>query len=248
MSGVWYLEQLDTKAKLTEKKFYSEDAAKSYLKEMGPAFQEAWCPKYISDNPKIDRMINEGFIKRDLEGILLPRISIDEYIPADQKTDNIVLAFFIKGEPDAVAPFKNFCDRSEGVLYSDYGDSDTVVNTSIVYAEFDRENLEMRHITDLVVQAGMVAGLEVDDFTMTFPHTNQKFPYDPELMQRYFKSRDERENKIAQRKAELKAREEIERELSKNKERNMQRSRKDQQNQKQTEEALVDSIVNSIVE
>lgn len=248
MNGVWYLEQKDTKAKLTEKKFYSKEAAEAYLDNMGPAFKATWRPIYTSDNSRMTRILNEGLKKNDLEGIILPRISIDEYIPADQKTDNVVLAFFIKGEPDAVAPFKDFCERSEGVLYSDYGDSDTVVNTSIVYAEFDRENLELRHITDLMVLVSMVGGLDVEDFTMTFPHTNRKFPYDPDLMRRYFKSRDERENRLAQRKAELRAKKEIERELANNKERRIHRDRREQQKQQQTEETLANSIAGTIVE
>jgi len=179
--------------------------ARGFIGRMGPAFGKVYKPICETGNPTFNRMINEGLVQDDLQGILLPLISIDEYVPGDAETDNIVLAFFIKGVPEAVLPFKNFCEKTKGVDSADYGDSDTIPSTSIVYVEMERENIKMEDIRDLMVQVGMISGLEPDDFTMTFPHTGDKFPYDLKLMATYFKSRDERENKLAQRKAEKKA-------------------------------------------
>jgi len=179
--------------------------ARGFIDRMGPAFGEVYKPICETGNSTFNRMINEGLVQNDLQGILLPLVSIDEYVPGDAETDNIVLAFFVKGVPEAVLPFKNFCEKTKGVVSADYGDSDTIPSTSIVYVEMERENIEMEDIRDLMIQVGMISGLEPDDFTMTFPHTGDKFPYDLKLMATYFRSRDERENKLAQRKAERKA-------------------------------------------
>ena len=152
-------------------------------------------------SPKTNRMLLEGLVKGDLYKILIPRISVDEFVPGDPDTDNVVIAFFLKGVPEATLPFKTFAEKSNGVISADYGDSETVVGAQNVYVEFDRDNLEMEDIHALMIQAAMLAGLEVDDFTMTFPHTDQKFPYDPKAMKEYFISRDRKKNEIAQRKA-----------------------------------------------
>ena len=127
----------------------------------------------------------------------------------------MVIAFFLKGVPEATLPFKSFCEQSNGVISADYGDSETVVGAQNVYVEFDRENLEMEDIHALMVQAGMLSGLEPADFTMTFPHTDKKFPYDPQTMKEYFISRNERKNRIAQQRALDKAAEQFERDLEK---------------------------------
>ena len=194
---MWFLEHNNKRIR----EFGTREEAETVLEKMGSVIAAHYKLVVETGNPKTDRMLMEGMVANDLNNILLPRISVDEYVPADPETDNVVVAFFIKGVPEAVLPFKNFAEKSNGVRFSDYGDSDTVVNTSIVYVEFDRENLEIEDIHNLMVQASMLAGIEVDDFTMTFPHTNKKFPYDSELMLHYFRSRNERKNRIAQQKA-----------------------------------------------
>jgi len=177
--------------------------------------------------------------KSELYHILLPRISVDEYVPGDPETDNIVIGFFIKGVPNAVLPFKSFIEKSNGVLSVDYGDSDTVVNSSVIYAEFDRENLAVEDIHAIMIQASMMADLEPEDFTMTFPHNNKKFPYDPQLLAHYFQSRNEQKNRMAQQKAEMQAKQEFEKDLH--------AARRKQQQQQQEEsvgESLIDKLVN----
>lgn len=193
--------------------FETRELAQSRLDNMGESIASYYRIVYDSGDAYTDKFLTEGLVKGDLEGIILPRVSVDEYVPADSETDNIVIAFYIKGEPKATIPVKNFAEHSKGVLSTDYGDSETVVNTQIVYVEFDRENLENEDIHTLVTQVAMLANLEADDFTMTFPHTNKKFPYDIGLMQRYFKSRTERKNREAQRRAEKDRQKKIHKEL-----------------------------------
>jgi len=196
--------------------FFLEEEARSYIERMGQPIASLYEPYYVGPGGKsIRRMVNEGLIPHDLDNILLSKVSIDEYLPADPRTDNIVVAFFLKGVPEAVLPFKNFVDKFSGVLDVDFGDSDTIPNTSIVYVEFDRDNYDVGKIDALIRETTKLTNFGPEDYTITFPHTGNNFPYDPRLLKRYFASRDRRENYLAQKKAQKQADRERQRELTK---------------------------------
>ena len=159
-------------------------------------------PEDIETVPKnVIKMLREGMVKGDLRGILLPKLSVDQYLPADPKSLNIVLAFFIKGVPEAVLPVKNFIDHCNGVVDVDYGDSETIPNCSIVYAEMNREKLNVQHIHTMVSYMARLANMEPEDFTLTFPNTDDKFPYSPEVIDQYFEMRSREETQKAQERA-----------------------------------------------
>ena len=238
---MWYIENKRSGNRLNVE-FSLRESAQERLDIMGPALSEEYKLVHESGDAFVDRILTEGFEPGDLYRILLPRISVDEYVPANPQTDNIVVAFFIKGVPDAVVPFKNFCEHSNGVLDVDYGDSDTIMNTSVVYVEMDRENLEIKDLDNLLEQVCIIADLEKDDFTMTFPHTNQKFPYNMDLLARYFRSRNRRKNLISQKKAEKRAEAELNKQL---------RAGNDTMLQQQAEqpmESVVDNLVKLFLE
>ena len=222
--------------------FSSRAAAQSHMDKLGPVVGQYYRIQASTGNPITDRLLTEGLEKKDLWKILLPRISVDEFVPGDPETDNIVVAFFLKGVPEATLPFKTFCEQSNGVISADYGDSETVVGAQNVYVEFDRENLDMGDIHALMIQVAMLAGLETEDFTMTFPHTDKKFPYDPLTMKEYFISRNERKNRIAQQRALDKAAEQFEKDLEKARKQNQQAKGNDEQQQAQ--ESLVTKMAN----
>jgi hypothetical protein len=231
---MWILEHQTNKAHSISQNFDTRDAADRYRISMGATVGRYYKVVYESGNPKADRMLTEGLVKGDLYKILLPRISVDEFVPGDPDTDNIVIAFFLKGVPEATLPFKTFVEQSNGVISADYGDSETIMGAQNVYCEFDRENLDMADIHAIIVQATMLAGIEPEDFTMTFPHTDEKFPYDPKSMKEYFISRDQRKNEIAQKRAIDRAAKEFEDSLQQSHKRNHQQQQ-NQQKQSQTD-------------
>ena len=210
---MWILEHVHNSSERIASEFPSKDAGERHLTRMGSVISKYYKLKFESGNALTDRMLTEGMVKGDLYKILLPRISVDEFVPGDPATDNVVVAFFLKGVPEATLPFKTFAEQSNGVISADYGDSETVVGAQNVYCEFDRENLDMEDIDSLMIQAAMLAGIEEDDFTMTFPHTDKKFPYDTDIMREYFISRNEQKNRIAQERALSKAADEFESDL-----------------------------------
>ena len=246
--GSWIVEHINGINRPFSKNFGSAAETQTWINRMGPVLAKEWKPIYWPDEgecPKIVRIINEGLVKKDLEDILLPRVSVDEYVPSEPDTDNIVLAFFIKGVPEAVLPFKNFCEKCNGVLEVDYGDSDTVVDTSVIYIEYDREKMDIGNIRDLMVQVAMLANIEESDFTLTFPHTTKKFPYDLEILQQYFISRTMRDNRMAQMKAEREAQQKAEKAIAQ-----MQDNREQEETQEspQLGENLADNLADMLFE
>src|SRR3546814_2056644 len=66
----------------------------------------------------------------------------------------------------------------------------------------NRESVKMSNIETIMRYVGMLAGISPEDFTMTSPHTDEKFPYHLEILRRYFTSRSRQKNLIAQKKAQ----------------------------------------------
>ena len=239
---MWVLANKKTPSITIAEDFSSRGEAEAYLKRLGPTIGNYYCPRADYGNDITNRMLTEGLVKNDLWRILLPRVSVDEFVPGDPETDNVVIAFFLKGVPEATLPFKSFCEQSNGVISADYGDSETVIGAQNVYVEMDRENLDMDDIHALMIQVSMLSGMEPDDFTMTFPHTDKKFPYDPITMREYFISRNEQKNRIAQQRALDKAAQKFEDDLKKARQQKQQQQR--QENPEDVQESLADTLAN----
>jgi len=199
----WKIQDTITRDRLVNE-FASQRDARDFLTRMGRVLAERSEVIAIGepgDNPELIRMLSEGLVRGDLRDIILPRLSIDEYVSSDPDADNVVLAFFVKGVPEAVLPLKNFCEHCEGVTLADYASSETIENCYIVYAEMDRANVKVKNIVDLLDQVCLVADMKVEDFTLTFPNTQKKYPYDPAVIEKYFQYRTEELSREAQQAA-----------------------------------------------
>jgi hypothetical protein len=198
---------------LNEQLYPTEIAARQNLARLGEAFTRLYHPIPSFANPYWYQVLREGFKAGDLENILLPQFSVDIYVPSDPNTDNIVVGFLIKGVPEAVFPFKQFLSYCTGVKHVDYGDSDTLPHTSIVYVEYDREMFHADDLDDLVHQVCRISGFEPEDFSVSFPNTNKTFPYSKEKIAEYFEERSWRKNRMAQDKAIHDRTQELQKEL-----------------------------------
>jgi len=67
-----------------------------------------------------------------------------------------------------------------------------------VYTEMDRAILKVDNIVDMLEQVCVVAEMKPEDFTLTFPNTRRKYPYDRGVMEKYFQYRTEQQSKEAQ--------------------------------------------------
>jgi hypothetical protein len=181
--------------------FEDRDTALAHISKMGSAFVGLFEAIPKTDDPWHYRILTEGLVAGDLRRIILPQISIDEYVPGDPDTDNIVIAFFIRGVPEAVIPFRDFVMKCKGVVDIAYGDSDTVPDTSIVYAEMVRKDFRFENLNTIMEQIGLLSSLEPSDFTVIFPTSSKRYPYEETVIIDYFASRSDQDNWEDQQKA-----------------------------------------------
>lgn len=200
MSMKWKVRNRTTGETL-QPQFENRLDAQHHIRMMGPAFKSLYEAIPDTNDPWQRRILTEGLVRGDLRRIILPQISIDEYVPGDSESDNIVIAFFIKGVPEAVIPFRDFIMKCSGVIDVAYGDSDTIPDASIVYAEMSRPNFKFKHLRMIMEQVAMLTELEIEDFSLMFPNTKNRIPYSEEAILRYFESVSRKKNWQAQQKA-----------------------------------------------
>jgi len=209
----WVIANTQSGNPLNECRYISERHATSDLVRLGRVFQSLYNVVPIYEDQRWRNILTEGFRPGDLEGILLPQFSVDVYVPGDADTDNIVVGFLIKGVPEAVFPFKNFCTYTRGVKHVDYGDSDTLPHTSIVYVEFDREQFEVADFIEMIDQICRVGSLKPEDMSITFPNTNKVVPYSTKVIEKYFAKRNVDRNRLEQWKANHERAKQIQKEI-----------------------------------
>jgi hypothetical protein len=197
----WLIVNRTSGIPLNDRIYESEADAHRALHVLGEAIGRLYRPIPMLLNEKWQRRLVEGFKPNDLENILLPQFSVDVYVPSDPNTDNIVTGFLIKGVPEAVFPFRQFLSFCRGVKHVDYGDSDTLPHTSIVYVEFDRDRFHPDDLDDLIEQVCRISGFDSEDFSVSFPNSNATFPYKKSLIEEYFEERSRRKNRLSQDKA-----------------------------------------------
>lgn len=196
----WKLRHIGTQTCIPQM-FEDRSQADLHLVRMGAAFKSLYEAIPDTPNPKHFRMLTEGLTQGDLRRIILPQISIDEYVPGDPETDNIVIAFFIRGVPEAVIPFRDFVMKCKGVLDVAYGESETIPNTSIIYAEMAREAFRFEDLNVIMKQVGLLSQLDPADFTVVFPTSERRNPYGKDVIMNYFSTRSIQKNWEDQQKA-----------------------------------------------
>jgi len=195
----WKLVHKDS-GSILKQRFDTEDSATEHLMAMGPAFAGLYEAEPDTQNKWLRKILTEGLVQGDLRRILIPQVSIDEYVPSDSSSDNVVVAFFVKGVDEAIIPTRDFIMKCKGVIDTAYGDSDTIADTTIIYAEFPRKG-SLENIATMIKMVAMLAGLETGDFSMLIPTKQGRIPYLEEELEEYFIKRSERKNWEAQKKA-----------------------------------------------
>lgn len=175
----FYIKSRLSEEAYSDKSFETYTDASTFLETLPEVTQRIYEVAF-SGPSKVMRMITEGFNKHELEGLLRPVVSIDEYVSKNEK--NLVIAFFIEDEPLAVEPLKIFCDQAFGVVETDMSDSDQYENTSIVYAEFTRDFKNRDSILHLISDVGKLANLKPSDFMVTLPNIDKEYEFSERLL------------------------------------------------------------------
>lgn len=110
-------------------------------------------------------MLNEGLRKGDLDGMILPMISIDEF---DSKIDNqtvIVVAFFCH-EEDPAHDLSNFIEKSPvGVLDTDVSPAPNREGYYLTFAEMKRNKLFVESLLKLISEINNLTDVHDWQFT-----------------------------------------------------------------------------------
>lgn len=180
----YYIKSKKLEEPAFDRSFDTKEQAQSFLD--GMIVTEYYQVAFNNKNPLVNKIIVEGLTDTDLRDLLKPFISFDEYVSKND-SDNIVLGLYILNEPLAVEPLENFCSRTPGVVDVDSSDSDTISNASVVYVEFKRDQDSKEDIFGLIKDLSILSDTEIDDFVISFPHTDQKYPFSVDLLELYFK-------------------------------------------------------------
>lgn len=163
------------------KKINDWDSYDRWRSFVGPSVARLYELRYSING----RIIKEGLAHGDLEDILIPKVSVDEYVAKDGG-DNVVLAFYVANVPEAVEPLRRFCDRCPGVIDTDSGDADTLKNTSIVYIEMSRIDINVEYVCRIIEVVCKTANLDIEDMSVSFPNAKKMYPYSKKVIEAYF--------------------------------------------------------------
>ena len=188
----WQVRSRRTKKIAFERTFSSLDEANMFIEATAAPLMFEAAPIMEA---KFQRMLMEGFFKGDLAGILLPEVSMDEYVA--KAKDAWVLAFFVRNEPNAVPPLVSFCKATPGVLDVDASDSDTKPKTSVVYCEIKKDPAIYRMVRRLIKEIAIIAELNMDDIVFTTSMSPKKIPFSDDFLKAFIadvsKTHDEEE-------------------------------------------------------
>lgn len=112
-------------------------------------------------------MITEGLKKGDLDGLVLPLISIDEYQSKISDEKSIVVGFYVF-EEDAAHDLSNFAERSPNtVLDTDVSPAPTKDGYYMTFVELNRDDRFSETLTDLLEEIASLTN--VSDWQMITP-------------------------------------------------------------------------------
>lgn len=179
----FYIKSKRTGEPVFRKSFDTYGSAKTFMNKQ--IIKEYFEIDFNNTSTQIKKMLIEGLGQNDLVDLLKPEISFDEYV-SKNNNNNIVLAFFVLNEPLAVEPLENFCTKTPGVIDVDSSDSDTVPNASIVYVEFKRNESSRESIRGIIQDISKISGIPLDDFSVRFPNSDEKYQYSEDVVDIYF--------------------------------------------------------------
>lgn len=112
-------------------------------------------------------ILNEGFDYMDLEGIVLPRVTIDEYAAKIGKNKDIVtLTFFVNSKlaaDDMVTWFERGYDF---VLDASVSDGEIKPGRYLVFVEMERRSRVPERVCKLLSDLDTLTGLKLHDWTI----------------------------------------------------------------------------------
>jgi hypothetical protein len=126
------------------------------------------------------RILSEGLDYMDMEGMLSPRVTVDEYEAHMGKNSEIVtLAFTVKGEHAGKDLSGWFEKGYEWVLDAKVSEGEVTPGKYLVFVELARRRSVPERIVELLSDLETLTGLKLSDFTVVVDDED----YDPDVDQ-----------------------------------------------------------------
>ncbi len=147
----------------------------------------------------MSRIINEGMWANDLEDLLQPIVSIDEY---ESKVDDsaIAIGFFVN-DADAAADLNRFIQKSAvPIIDSDVSPAPDQRGYYIVFAELPGNDRFIQNLQHVCQEVGQLGGVE--DWKMKMRGVKNVVPFDVDCIRKAL-MRNEMTDKLTQIKAAI---------------------------------------------
>lgn len=113
-------------------------------------------------------VINEGLDYHDLEGIVEPAISVDEYSAKMGKDSDIVTVAFKVNNRQAGDDLADWFERGyDYILDAQTSEGELTPGKYLVFVEMNRRTTTPKHIVELITDLKTLTGLDVKDWTVT---------------------------------------------------------------------------------
>jgi hypothetical protein len=135
------------------------------------------------NNQVSNTFVFESLGYKDMEGLLKPKIHVDEFTSKMGDDDDIiVLSFFIR-DPSAAKDLMNWFEKGyDFVLDADRSPGEIKPNRYLVYVELRRRSTAGAHVEQLLGDLATLTEFEPKDWTMVYE--GQSYPYTQEEFER----------------------------------------------------------------
>ena len=123
----------------------------------------------------MDKVLNESLRQNDLEFLVSPYVSVDQYT-SKIKSDNITIAFFCN-QLEVAKDLSDFLEKLYPIEISDIEIAETLTedNKNIVYVELERNQMFPKILIDIIDSIDFLINCDVDDWDfITFGMKNKE--------------------------------------------------------------------------
>lgn len=123
----------------------------------------------------MDKVLNESLRQNDLEFLVSPYVSVDQYT-SKIKSDNITIAFFCN-QLEVAKDLSDFLEKLYPIEISDIEIAETLTedNKNIVYVELERNQMFPKILIDIIDSINFLINCDVDDWDfITFGMKNKE--------------------------------------------------------------------------
>jgi len=130
----------------------------------------------------MNKILNEGLDYHDLEGIVLPRLTVDEYAAQMGKDSEIVTLAFIVKNKQAGEDLSDWFERGyDFVLDAQVSDGELTTGTYLVFVEMNRRTSVPERIVTLLDDLETLTDIPLKDWTVIVD--DEEYEHDAEVLE-----------------------------------------------------------------